>query len=362
MTGIRWPSGREPPLPSQRGREGRGMVSWVVRGITVVLLLVSTGPLTAVQAQATAAGGGGGSLHWTTCPPIQGLPDQQCATLRVPLDYGRPHGRQIAVGVSRLAASVPALRRGVLLLNPGGPGGPGIDLPRILSLLLPQSVLDRYDLIGFDPRFVNTSTPITCGLTPQDLSSLPPWPLPGGVQENAVLARDMADRCASSAGDLLPFATTANTARDMDEIRKALGEQAISYLGYSYGTYLGAVYATLFPDRTDRVVLDSNVDPAWVWRDQFRAWGFANEIRFPDFTGFAAAQDATYGLDSTPAQMRSLYFELADRLDEAPLDLGGGLVLTGNLFRETTRGALYSDSSFPFLAAFWQAVGPLTCG
>src|SRR5438132_3146330 len=230
------------------------MVSRILRGLAIALVLGSTVPLTTVQAHAAPAPAASRPLQWTSCPPVAGLPDQQCATLQVPLDYGRPDGRQITVGVSRIAASNPALRRGVLLINPGGPGGSGIDLPRILALLLPQSVLDRYDLIGFDPRFVNTSTPITCGLTPEDLSALPPWPLPGGVEQNAVVARDVADRCAQNAGDLLPFATTENTARDMDQIRKALGEQTISYLGYSYGTYLGAVYATLFPDRTDRVV------------------------------------------------------------------------------------------------------------
>lgn len=176
------------------------------------------------------------------------------------------------------------------------------------------------------------------------------------MPENAALAQDTASRCAANAGAVLPFMTTANTARDMDQIRQALAEEKISYLGFSYGTYLGAVYASLFPQRTDRFVLDSVVNAKGVWRDQFRMWGPATEERFPDFTNWAAARDGTFHLGATPADVRRTFFRLATRLDGNPIVLPDGLAFTGNIFREYMRSGIYYDSSFTGLAKLWQAV------
>ncbi len=295
---------------------------------------------------------------WGPCPPASnGLPDNgiQCATIDVPLDYRQPEGRQIQVAISRIAASSTALRRGILLFNPGGPGGSGLDLPRLFALLLPAEVRDRYDLIGFDPRFIGQSTALSCGLDPLSaLKAFPPMMQPGGFDDTVSFMQKVADTCQANAGDLLPFATTANTARDMDRIRQALGEEKLSYLGYSYGTYLGAVYSTLFPQRTDRIILDSSVGPL-VWRLQFRGFGPGGDTRFPDFARFAAASDATYHLGATPREVRALFFRLVDRLDRDPLPLGDGLFLDGPLFRAATFGALYGDVQLPGLAEFWQA-------
>jgi pimeloyl-ACP methyl ester carboxylesterase len=320
--------------------------------LALLLAVVSLTPFAAPGGAQTAA------LQFGACAPSpDGVPDagQQCATLHLPLDYADPNGRKIAVAVSRMRAANRASRRGVLLLNPGGPGGPGLDLPRLLAALLPQSVLDRYDLIGFDPRFVGTSTPITCGLSDEEaLQAYVPLEQPGGFPATAALMRDVADACASAAGDLLPFATTANTARDMDQIRQALGEAKISYLGYSYGTYLGAVYAALFPDQTDRIILDSSVDPDWVWRQQFRAWGSGGTLRFPDFASFAAAHNGTYHFGKSPTAVQNFYLRLLHRLQSHPIHLQGGFVINGPLFQELTFSELYSDSLFPDLAKFLQ--------
>jgi pimeloyl-ACP methyl ester carboxylesterase len=317
--------------------------------------------LAAVSLAPFAVSGGAQTLQFSACPASPGgVPDagQQCATLQVPLDYADPNGRKIAVAVSRVRSANPASRRGVLLLNPGGPGGPGLDLPGLLAAVLPQSVLDRYDLIGFDPRFVGTSTPVSCGLSDEEAQeAYVPLEQPGGFAATSALMRRVADECASAAGDLLPFATTANTARDMDQIRQALGEAKISYLGYSYGTYLGAVYAALFPDRTDRFILDSSVDPDWVWRQQFRAWGSGGTIRFPDFAAFAAANNATYHLGKNATAVRGLYLRLLQRLKSHPVHFqNSDVVLNGALFQEITFSALYGDDSFPFLADFLQMV------
>src|SRR5256885_11829772 len=132
------------------------------------------------------------------------------------------------------------------------------------------------------------------------------------------LARDVATRCARQHGDELPHASTADTARDMDRIRAALGEPKLSYLGYSYGTYLGAVYTTLFPEHSDRILLDSAVDPTLVWYRMWRTWDQAIALRLPDFTAWAAARDATYHLGATQAAVTRTYYALADRFDRSP--------------------------------------------
>ncbi len=331
------------------------------RAVRILLLaLVALTTLASVGiAQSEPSDSNPPPIQWSACPPTPDLPDagMECATLRLPLDYRAPHGRKIDVAISRIRSANPGARRGVLLLNPGGPGGPGVDIPRLFFVLLPQSVLDRYDLIGFDPRFVGTSTPVTCGLTEQEaIQALVPLEQPGGFPATVSFMHEVADRCDEESGDVLRFATTANTARDMDRIRQALGEAKISYFGYSYGTYLGAVYASLFPGRTDRVVLDSSVHPRWVWRPQFRSWGPGGELRFPDFANFAAANDATYHLGDTPREVSRLFFDLLERADENPLVLPDGTILDGPMFRVFTFSGLYFDSSFPDTAALWQMV------
>lgn len=300
------------------------------------------------------------TLHWGNCaPPPPGLPDagQQCATLSVPLNYQSPSGRHISVAVSRVHAADPTKRRGVLFTNPGGPGGSGLDLPRVMTILLTQNVLDEYDIIGFDPRGVGASTPVTCGMTADQANqAFVPLTQNNSFTDTATFAKKVADSCASHSGDLLPYITTNNTARDMDQIRSALGESKISYLGYSYGTYLGAVYSSLFAAHTDRIVLDSNVSPTAVWRLQFRSWGFGGAIRFPDFASYAANNDATYHLGGTQDQITQKYYALLGKVSAHPITLPDGTVIDGPMFRELTFGLLYNDADFPGLAGAWRYI------
>lgn len=323
-------------------------------------LVVAVASWTATPAAAapSATAARFGPLDWAECPNAEQLdPRQECALLTVPLDYDDPDGETIEVAVSRIETADPALRQGVLLFNPGGPGGQGLNLPTAFAQLLAPEVLEHFDLIGFDPRFIGRSAPLTCGqeADPELGLKLIPWLRPGGVEENYVVAQQLADDCSAHAGEALVHGTTANTARDMDRIREALSEEKISYVGYSYGSYLGAVYASLFPQHTERFVLDSVVNPYGIWRNAFRSWGPAVEIRFPDLTGWIAERHEEYGLGSTSQEVRAKYFELAARLDEEPLPLPD-LLLTGNQFRQATRSALYSDTSFPQAAALWQFV------
>lgn len=301
----------------------------------------------------------GEGLDWGACPEAPGgVPDarQECATLRVPLDYRDPAGEQVSLAVSRIRTAAPGTRRGVLLLIPGGPGNPGLNRPTTHGLRLPPEVLDRYDIVGFDPRGVGHSTPISCDLEPRDAAptALWPWPGPGGdISGNAARARRVAEACVRNGGPLTRHITTRNEARDIDRIRRALGEPRLSYWATSYGTYVGAAYATMFPWRTDRVVLDSSGDPdprrvARGWMANF-AVGVAD--RFPDFAAWAADRHPTYGLGTTPAAVRGTYLRLATTLDREPLP-----EVTGTILRAVMFNSLYSDAGFPQLAGLMRAV------
>ncbi|WP_371606664.1 alpha/beta hydrolase [Streptomyces sp. NBC_01213] len=296
-----------------------------------------------------------GALRWGPCPDGASAPRLECSTLEVPLDHRDPDGRQIEIAVSRLASEKPSQRRGVLLTNPGGPGGPGLTYPAVLAASgLPQEVLDSYDVIGFDPRGVGRSTPLTCDLTEdqQRRGNFPPYAYTAAdVAREAGYARKIADQCTSSrTAWMLPHTTTADTARDMDRIRAALGEAKLSYLGASYGSYLGAVHATMFPRRGDRIVLDSNLGPGGYDVTAMRLFARGMEDRFPDFAEFAAGHPE-YGLGTTPQQVTDLFHELVQRLDTEPVqDVDG----TG--FRGYTFEQLYADGSMPRLAEFWQAL------
>ncbi|GAB3424310.1 alpha/beta hydrolase [Flindersiella endophytica] len=307
-----------------------------------------------------ATAGAATALSWGPCPegtasgPYAAL--LQCTTVSVPLDYTDPDGRQIDIAISRLASTNPVERRGVLLTNPGGPGGPGLSLPADLAALgLPSTVMDRYDVIGMDPRGIGRSAPVSCGFTTEQgiLTNIPPYAEnDADVTEQAAVAESIAEQCVvNDTAGTLRYMTTANTARDMDRIRVALGERKISYYGISYGTVLGSAYASLFPERTDRVVLDSNVGDTALDSDGFRRFGLGAEQRFPDFAKYAAARNGTYGIGRTPAEVRRNFFALVERLNRTPVE-----GIDGSLFRLEMFASLYSDASFPQFAQLWQAL------
>ena len=181
------------------------------------------------------------AVEWGSCEG-QGEP-WECGAIDVPLDYRRVADvGTVSISVTRLPATDSARRIGSLVLNPGGPGGSGVDLAWSYASLFPADLLGRFDLVGFDPRGVSRSTPVDCG----DLN-----------RSFRVVERD----CVAKSGDLLPYVGTQNAARDMEQLRKALGDDQLTYLGFSYGTALGAVYANLFPDSVRALVLDGSVDP-----------------------------------------------------------------------------------------------------
>lgn len=336
--------------------DSKKIISIVAVLVAVIGALAHTGTAEAATAQ---------KITWGKCAAApEGIPDggQKCATLQVPVDYSQPQGRTLDVAISRIAAPDQSKKRGVLLFNPGGPGGSGLDMPRFFATILPQEITSQYDLIGFDPRGVGDSTPVSCGLSEADaFRAFTPMELPGGFDATAAFLQRVAHDCAAMAGPNMPFMTTNNTARDMDQIRQALGAQKISYLGYSYGTKLGAAYASLFADKTDRIVLDSSVDPNKPWRDQFMLISQASEERFGDFAAFLVANNSTFNLGKSEAEIRKLYAELITYFNEHPTAVGEdflpqGVPLTGEVIRRATFGGLYSNANFSYLADSLVAV------
>jgi pimeloyl-ACP methyl ester carboxylesterase len=180
--------------------------------------------------------------------------------LKVPLDYAAPSGETIDLAVSRRGAR--GQRIGALLINPGGPGGSALDfLASFVNGANAQKLLDRFDIVAFDPRGVGKSTPLDCHSTLQKLIAVDPSPDDEAEwTESDQAAANFAAECGSKYPKLLPHLATPNVARDMDQVRAALGEETISYLGFSYGTAIGAWYAELFPDRVRAMVLDGAVN------------------------------------------------------------------------------------------------------
>ncbi|WPB94606.1 alpha/beta hydrolase [Streptomyces malaysiensis] len=326
----------------------RGLAPLLAVSVTATLapaLATSTADAAEVGAAPAAATGSALDQYveqkpkWQRCEAD--LPaEYQCATIKVPLDYRVPGGKRIDMAISRIKSTAPDQRHGVLLANPGGPGGPGLDMPMLMKESLPESARQKYDLIGFDPRGVGRSTPVTCGLEPEEENWLRPYK-EATFDKDVAWARDVARKCREKSGATLKHITTRNTVRDMDLLRAVLGEKKVSYFGYSYGTYLGAVYTQMFPGRADRFVLDSAVDPARAWRGMIQWWAEGAEPAFDRWTEWAAARSEQYGLGDTPKKVDRTFWDLVQRADEKPIEMDGEKY-TGDDVRGMMRGAVFS--------------------
>lgn len=328
------------------------------RRIAIALALAAAGGLGAITVlPAVAQEPAPDAVDWGACPEdVTGGERLECAAFDVPLDYDAPDGKTIEVTVSRLASSNPEERRGILFLNPGGPGGAGLSQPvDLVDRGLPDGVTDAYDLIGMDPRGVGHSTPVSCGFTNEQghPGNVPPFAVDdAAVAAQAEYAESVAEQCAANDTEgLMPHMTTANTARDMHFIRGALGEEKLSFYGASYGSALGAAYASLFPEESDRIVIDSNVGGTALDYDAQRRWGSGFEANFRHFAEWAAERDASYGLGDTPDAVQDTYFRIAERLDAEPVD-----EYDGPLFRFLVFFSLYSEDSFGGAARLWQSL------
>jgi pimeloyl-ACP methyl ester carboxylesterase len=276
--------------------------------------------------------------HRISFTPCADDPELRCGSLAVPIDYRRPRGASIELAVIKAPATGPR-RKGAIFVNPGGPGGSGVDLV-ILAKPLFAALRQSFDIVSFDPRGTNRSAPVACQI------QLPPPPADGSLEALAAFldeaSRLLAIACAEQNGELALHTSTNETARDMDRFRAALGEDELNYLGFSYGTILGSSYATLFPHKVRAMVLDAGVTPQW----------FDDYLFELDADGAAGAELALRRLDqlcradaACPLQASSVVAVLdrvAARLDRTPVQTEEGII-DGSVVRGQIFGALYSE-------------------
>ncbi|MGO8956387.1 MAG: alpha/beta hydrolase [Streptosporangiaceae bacterium] len=307
----------------------------------------------------TSATGSTGStrLNWHPCPGAAGgAPTAgrlQCASLKVPLNYSDPGGRKITLALSEVPATAPAWRRqGVLLVNPGGPGAGGLSLAATVAAGLAPNVAAEYTVVGFDTRGVGASVPrLSC--EPSFFSKPRPNYVPASrAAENVLVgrAKQYAAACEKRFGWLLPYMSSKDLARDMDSIRVALGQRQISYYAFSYGTYLGQVYATLFPHRVRRMVLDSIINPNGAWYADNISQDYAFQGRMQAFFQWIAASHASFRLGTTEPQVYAEVNATMARLASHPISSNGRPLIGPDELSDTLLVGGYTSSWWPYLA------------
>jgi pimeloyl-ACP methyl ester carboxylesterase len=292
-------------------------------------------------------------IEWSTCDgglDIPGLAPLECATIDVPLDYDDPAGSAIPIALARQEAGDPSARIGSIVFNPGGPGGSGIEFLDTARFLIPAEVADRFDLVGFDPRGVGDSASVHCELTRDDGVVIIADNDRAAWDDALASSLDELDTCTSDPQGIAPFVGTNNAARDLDRIRDALGDEQLTYVGFSYGTRLGATYAELFPDRVRALVLDGGVAPT----DDSTAIGEQQAAGFDlAFGNFADACDAD------PDCLVADVGPVRDVLEQVRADIAAaGSFPTGDPARALTPGeldlgtiaALYSQQTWVYLS------------
>ncbi|MEU4556827.1 alpha/beta hydrolase [Actinoplanes sp. NPDC023936] len=314
-----------------------------------------------------------GTADWRPCPEVprelvgQGARGMSydCASVPVPRDWNAPHsGETYEVAMIRIRSERQRDRIGSLLLNPGGPGGSGIDYAVYLSFGqalggLPTEITDQFDIVGFDPRGVGRSSPVKCISDADQDASFGADPDPvsqADFDAIATLNKKIADGCAAKYGAQLPYFSTEQAARDMDALREAVGDEKLSYLGFSYGTLLGATYAQLFPDKVRALVLDGAIDPTenYVRGSEAQAKGF--ERAFANFTAWCTktpakcpiAPDARGAVTDALAKAKTSPVRGADGRDATP-----GWIFFGVI------SSLYTESGWTLLA---KAIAELQTG
>jgi pimeloyl-ACP methyl ester carboxylesterase len=325
----------------------RARRAWLTRvgaGLALALLLPVAGP--AGPATATATG-----LDWWDCGG-----GFECATAAVPLDYDRPAGESIDLAVIRHPARDPAARIGSLFVNPGGPGNSGLTFLRAAVDVLFPRLANRFDLVSWDQRGAGRSAPVRCLSDERrdaQRATGTPFPTARDLPRMVAEARETVAGCQAVSAAVLPHLSTENTARDLDRLRAAVGDEKLTYLGLSYGTYLGATYASMFPRRVRALALDAAVNPAQyrdqpLLRDVEQSAGFERALhRFLDWCAATPAECAFSGADPAAA-FRGLLADLVD----APIPAAGRgdpRPVTAETAVVGTLAALYARQSWPFL-------------
>lgn len=315
------------------------------------------------------------TIHWNACYPDYG--PFQCGTVHVPLDYDNPDEATISIALVRLPAGKPDEKIGSLFLNPGGPGGSGVDFAlSVAPYIYTQDVRDRFDIVGFDPRGVSRSTALRCFGNPKQWTPyFTDWAFPITPEQDAIWRTAdlfLINACEQRGSKIMDHMSTADVARDLDMLRQAVGDEKLTYVGLSYGTFLGVTYANMFPDNFRALVVDGVLDPiAWTTgepgqedlpfstrlRSDVGALDALNEFfRLCDLN----LQNCAFGGDSA-----ARFAALAEKLREEPLQviLPDGTVFTfqyQDLIGNALSAMYYSGSwpSFAELLAYIEDLMP----
>lgn len=316
-----------------------------MRGMRSVVASASAGMM--LLAGCAGADENGQDLVWGACEGTLAESGLECAALEVPLDWGDPDGETIEIALSRRPAADPDRRLGVLLVNPGGPGAPGTAVPAAADGSLGAEIVARFDIVGFDPRGTGRSAGVTCEVTlattvPADQAE---------YDEILELRREQAEVCANT-NPQLPYLDTVSAARDVEAVRKALGEDRIGWYGWSYGTQLGATYAEHYPDRVFAAVLDSMYDHTRPGPDLVDEQAAAREVAFERFVAWCEAAEACLpGVDDVAGAWDAL--KGAAEVAPIPVLSGDGATpaeVDGDMVVDATAALLASpDHSWPAL-------------
>ncbi|GII55237.1 peptidase [Planotetraspora thailandica] len=286
------------------------------------------------------------TIAWGPCEGVSASTGFQCATMNVPLDYSKPEGRKIGIALIRRKASDTAHRIGSLVFNFGGPGGSGVST--LLNAASAFAVLGRsYDLVSFDPRGVDRSSGVRClddRRMDQWLAEEPSL----DVEKESALDIEFANACQRRSGWILPYIGTVNAARDMESLRAALGESKFNYFGFSYGTHLGAVYATLYPQKVGRMVLDSALDPSVGMLDMSKTQALGFQRAWEDYLADCTKTKTSCPLGSDTATAKNAVLTLLNDLQAHPAKVGNREV-TSTVARTGITQALYSKLTWPLL-------------
>jgi pimeloyl-ACP methyl ester carboxylesterase len=275
-------------------------------------------------------------VQWRSCGSVD------CATVEVPLDYAHPTGPKVSLALERVRAKHD--RIGSMLVNPGGPGAAGTGFDQDVALRLPSDVADRFDIIGWDPRGTGQSTAVNCGTKIDYLFAPDTAPdTPAELAQLEAASQRFANACEAGSAGLLAHISTEDSARDMDSIRAAIGDPKLTYLGFSYGTYLGAVYAQLFPQRVRALILDGALDPSLTAEQSFTQQAEGFQQSFDRFLS-SCAESSSCPLHNH-GDPRAAYDTLHARIERAPMHGSQGRTLGPTQLDIAVSAPLYEGAS-----------------